>query len=1271
EAGADKAREEDAALAQEEDLARSRLARIREETAALGQRGGRGDAEGQAQENAGAIKRQRGEVAQLEAAVRDSIAVLFRDRSPQELIEAWDDSIPILLLPLRLETRWKTGPEVRRQELWLRVYPDDVAVNTHEKVLTDAEVIHGRAYWTNLRAAADAEARTAAWRTLADRFSANRAAWVALQTKPANWAAAALDPALALDFPPAPLTKPDAWTEAPHTRVLPDRFVVLGWRGTELKLVEVGAPVDDVVVLGPSPLEDPEGGPGVSRDAVDRTLALGASFAWVRDFDDAVRRGMAFRIAVDADTAAHGYDRLIVLGLKHSADDGDAKTLVEELIDNHHYARPGFALVRQGTATNNTSGDDSGYTRAGRDGDGSVTEVGQDLFTPVADRAAARDGQRLADFLGIGYEPLLHADGAELADHAEAVAMNRALYAGTLGYFLDHMLNEVVDEGALAGLRAHFTSLVTGRGPIAAIRVGAQPYGILPTSAFPRWRPSLLARERISTALFPDPFETVLHRVLARFDQAWSAVVPRLAKIGNAGEGAAHLLDVLGLHPTSEELYQRVGYSYDTLANMESLVWGGHEFRDSIDLLIEGLATRALLVQLGYQPRRADGSDKPLPLLLQLVWRHYHTMLDRKQVIDGQPLSETDGIKPYDAASGKTYLDWLLEHAADAAALEAQDFGRAPRPSSLLYMLLHFALAMEAGRGVHLWLAARGVQADELVRSRKFLNVGPSPSPSPWEVFRAPASRIVRGETDRPLLELVHAPQLAGGVGRGVAEQRAGLEVLRGMPTARLERALVEHVDTLSYRLDAWQTSLFTRRLHRQRRLDAPVGERRTGVYLGAYGYLEHLRPPTAEPASARAPRRRTRVADDSLPRELRQGAENLFAEAGNAGYVHAPSMAHATAAALLRNGYLTHATPDQPESLAVNLSSERVRRARYLLDGVRNGQSLEVLLGVQFERGMHDWTTRHPSPVILDQLKPAFRAAFPIRRTRVPQAASGAGAATVNEDHQVVNGLDLARTTIPFPWGVAGLGGLSAEQRSALEHEKDNIANTLDALRDVLTAEAAYQLALGNFDRAAAVVQSIGNGTVPPDVEVVRTPRGTSLSFTNRLAIHLSPAVAGNPWAADVPALTQRALLEPALNHWLGTLIPDPANVRCAVEARAAADGPLLAAGTVSLADLGVQPIDLVYMARSQPQQSSVAELESRIRIAFAQAHGIADDAVVRVAFASTGGDAGARPFSEVLPLADRLRRLLGAARPLHARHFQSASKDAPAPPDNPGKID
>ena len=72
------------------------------------------------------------------------------------------------------------------------------------------------------------------------------------------------------------------------------------------------------------------------------------------------------------------------------------------------------------------------------------------------------------------------------------------------------------------------------------------------------------------------------------------------------------------------------------------------------------------------------------------------------------------------------------------------------------------------------------------------------------------------------------------------------------------KRAFAEHIYTLSYRLDSWETALFDRRLRRQRGLAS--GERKTGVFLGSYGYLENVRPATT----------RSRIPDDSLPAPLR-----------------------------------------------------------------------------------------------------------------------------------------------------------------------------------------------------------------------------------------------------------------------------------------------------------------------------------------------------------------------------------------------------------------
>ena len=46
---------------------------------------------------------------------------------PSKLIERWDASVPILLLPVRLETRFMRNA-AGASELWVRVYPDELSV---------------------------------------------------------------------------------------------------------------------------------------------------------------------------------------------------------------------------------------------------------------------------------------------------------------------------------------------------------------------------------------------------------------------------------------------------------------------------------------------------------------------------------------------------------------------------------------------------------------------------------------------------------------------------------------------------------------------------------------------------------------------------------------------------------------------------------------------------------------------------------------------------------------------------------------------------------------------------------------------------------------------------------------------------------------------------------------------------------------------------------------------------------------------------------------
>lgn len=1212
----------------------------------------------------GLIADQRGILTEREKAVGVLLDNFFRDRPPQTLIEQWNDAFPIMLLPLRLETRFKTVDNT--EQLWVRVYPDEIFVTTHEKILTDRENDFGQGYWKLLAGATDEQQKKDAWRDFADKFGAHRAAWVALQTKPINWATPPPS-ADQLQFPVIELTKPDNWTEAPHTLMLPDRFVLMAFRHGNLVHTQVGKQIKDRIILGPAPLED-EDKPSITRDPADNRLKFSEDFRWLTDFPMAVENGMGFIVSLDPLGAGLGFDQLLVLGIKLSANESDGQKLLEDLIDNHHYSAKGLSLVKQGSATNNTDDEESHFSSSDPLHDVSYfVETGEPLFTVESDPNKAKDGQRLAEYLGIDYKPLQFVGNADAADHSEAVAMNRALYAGTLGYFLHSMLNEVMSEEAIRDLREFFTDYVTGRGPIPAIRVGNQPYGILVTSNFQKWAYPQF------TILRQPVFDEQVRKIVQRLEGLWRSFMSQLAHISKLGNAGANLMKVLGLQPTSADYYHRVGYSFDYLKNLEQFQAGGSNFGDVMMAMFEGLTGRSFLNSVGYKSQRDNGTTKPVPLLFQLIYQHYHTRLNNQNLIDGLPLSEERTIKPYDQGTGKNYIDWLLQNSADVDKLEKQDFGTGvTKPNALLYMMLHNALLAEVRHSIHSLLRAHDIVADEMVRSRKFMNMSTQPDVSHWEVFRAPANRVIAGEvSDRPLLSFVQLDRFNTGpdidIGRYINEAKDALAILGKLPTARLERLFAEHIDVLNYRLDSWQTALFDRRVRQLRVLDSARETRRTGIYLGSYGYLENVKA---------ARQKWVKVSEDVLPADLREHKDNLYRNPNNGGYVHTPSLNHATAAAILRNGYLTHGSPTDREKLSVNLSSERVRRARYLIEGVRNGQTLEVLLGYLFERGLHDWTTRPVNPIILDQLKPLFRKAFPIKRTKVPRKGFESEPAETIEDFSVVNGLDLARTTAAFPYGVSNLPSLSNDQINAIKSEKTNLENSLDALRDVLTAESAYQLALGNFDRAAAVMQAISGGKLPVQVDVINSSRGTDLSFTNRVAVHFDPTVTANPWP-PIP-MSRRARTEPAFNNWTGEMLGDPATIRCFVRAVKEDGTTLLDAGnnpiedTVTLADLAVQPLDFIYFIRKKIEATGYSEIESRVRYHFARKFKLGDATIVKIEFANSGGGAPAiRSFAEILPFADAIREMAGKSRPLHNQDFAPASKNVTAPSDNPGNVD
>ena len=369
-------------------------------------------------------------------------------------------------------------------------------------------------------------------------------------------------------------------------------------------------------------------------------------------------------------------------------------------------------------------------------------------------------------------------------------------------------------------------------------------------------------------------------------------------------------------------------------------------------------------------------------------------------------------------------------------------------------------------------------------------------------------------------------------------------------------------------------------------------------------------------------------------------GQPPLVRDSANGGYVHAPSLNQAVTAAVLRNGYLANASSDAPDALAVNLSSERVRRALGVLEGIRNGQSLGSLLGYRLERGLHD---RHALAEV-DQFIFALRKAFPLRADRLSTTATDPGVSIeAIEARNVVDGLLLvehvkATGNRSYPFGVATLPAADEGQRAAIDAEVDGLLDVHDALADLALAEGVHQAVQGNFDRVGATLTTYTTGQYPPEPEVVRTP-ATGVTLTHRIGLHLQPGL--GPPAADP---TPRSIAEPAVNRWLAGVLPSLDAIACRVHWADPVTGAP-GAQTVTLRQLGLQPLDVLELVRTADQQA-MTELDDRIVRRVLAVAALRPDTELEIRYMEHG--ANQLSVFEVAPLVAHVRSLLVRARPL-----------------------
>ena len=1221
----------------------------------------------------------------------------------------WSD--PVAMLPVRLETRF------REDVLQIRVYPEQLHVDTHEDQLTEAERQWGETFWTQLwvagvpesdqlhtgdglvddsllpddwsrtaavtllrqfeagefSAAPDArfeEVRDRAWARGVERFGEDRASYLVDALSPvtadqpedadvsggdpigpplrAGWSGTEppLAEPVAIAFPDVDM-RPESWTQTPRARLLPDRFVAEAsydsgqgeeqtgqWRRVEPGTYErvdgdsvvrrtAGRAVSEPLAVGPSPEAVATDG-----DGDDGTR-------WMTEFDRAVETGMGIELPLpDPDETGYdeqsGFRRLVVKGVKTSMDAANSRAALADLLRASQYT-DGLALLGPGTPTNNAD-DPAGRSSRRPATDAATRSTGPSLAQP------GTDGHDLARSLGVPPAVFGAVEGAGDMRDSAAGAMNRALWPATIGYTVRNLLvpsgygattpdgptgllgtgEDPQGEGPppllrwLETYRDHFVSHVRGGGPFKTLRVGAQPYGVLPVAPL-----SVDDRDRHPID-FPDKRPTddeeddgsFVPASVARIDE--ETFVPELVRRAlslrpqwlEAGDRAPSV----GTDPalSDEELLGMLSME-STASTYRRQLWllgADNPLYRFTDLDSEasnvGADVDSLLGSVGLAGLS--------PRLSELLFMGVSLTSDELPVADEDVSAFIDTVVDMYAAE---WPDWLLRilgtdpdveqfrlSSVSDVELPRQAVLEALAPSggdgdydstaSLLRQLLRFA-ALQAAIASRVRIGALyGPATNEQV---DFPAEPTSYGPGDSTVFglfddRLPAKGVSGGfpslrthpnldDTSdfRDLLRTTATvtgtttpspdPELAGFID--------ALTELESVDSDRLDRLTRETMDTASHRLDAWWTSIATRRLADHRSV---AGD---GIQIGAFGYVENLAP---EPEP-------------------------------DAEYLLAPSIDQATTASVLRSAHKARATGTTDGSagaLAIDCSPDQIRRARPLLDGVRNGLDLAVLLGYRFERGLRD--------AGLEAYIDDFREFAPAIEGQLDRGT--VEASTKRSD--VVDGRAVYRAWKEGRLWTAPELQLTAAERRALGGEGPDsdadgvlraIDDAMDAVHDILVAEGVHHLSHGRPDRAAQALEALSRGKTPPEPTVVDTPR-TETGVTNRLMLLFGDADsvgASGGWqptskhligVSDLPSATEPSVPEtptmdtvqvrhdgePALEQWAGDLLPEPGRIGCSARFQWERDRGFAVGqfetppedGTVTVDDVGFEP-DVVLL--------------------------------------------------------------------------------------------
>jgi hypothetical protein len=358
-------------------------------------------------------------------------------------------------------------------------------------------------------------------------------------------------------------------------------------------------------------------------------------------------------------------------------------------------------------------------------------------------------------------------------------------------------------------------------------------------------------------------------------------------------------------------------------------------------------------------------------------------------------------------------------------------------------------------------------------------------------------------------------------------------------------------LDVLTYRIDSWLTAFLN--LYYESVLAYKTTNNR---YIGAWGWVFDLKKKDSQSGS---------IQDECIL---------------------APSINQAITAAIMRSSYNNTKDP----RLCINLNSIRVRQALRLIDGIRNGLSVGAVLGADLERGLHE-AYKVNSVDELDRYILPLRKKFPLVFTIEETGNNKEKIEARNNYELTVINAELLLNEFYDSWQTSNetiseyltkgngknlikswVGNIFKDQHiEAIAKQIEAIADSYDAFSDVIISEGIYQLVNGNRVAFDAVLGSLATGGMPPYPKVTEIPMASAY-FSTKTVVAMPRT--NTPYSSGYIMDS----VQPALGHWVASLTGNLEDVCISVKTKG--DNNTFVIDTVSLKDLGVSPLELLYLS-------------------------------------------------------------------------------------------